>query len=724
MKLDTVRPKVALVYPPFGPMSTPPLGLGLLSAGVKDLGFECRTFFWGLDLVSEMPGKDVDGRWSLYTFLAGTSSFPVNEWIFAKEVFPEYQETEGLLEREMARIDHQVRRSRKRIKTTGWLTSSGARTSRPKWLNLQPEQLVRDLRQRAGGFVADMVNQLADYDIIGISTTFFQNTAALALAKKLKQKWPHKITVLGGANCEGVMGQTQLEQFPFLDYVFSGEVDHSFPEFVQRHSRNAPIDGIPGILYRDERGNAMLGPPAQPLNDLDGLPIPDFDDFVAARERVGIAAIGDLTVALESARGCWWGAKQHCTFCGLNALGMGYRHKSQERFQQEVEEISGRYGTRHFFITDNIMSMSYFKEFMDWAKHSQTELNFFWEIKSNINRQQATSLAQAGVTWVQPGIENFSSGVLQIMKKGVKGIQQAAFLKYASENGLLALYYVLYGFPGEQPEMYQEMERNVRKLVHLEPPRAVVPIHYDRFNPYHQNPESFGLRLRPASQYRVFYPFSEDVSSRLVYLFERDDSPQFPYVAGLKTEVQNWQETYRLSAIRNKGSALSWTQAGDAILIDDRRSGFPRRRYRLLNHAVHVFHALDSPTTLQAVAKSTNELARQRPKTTTDERDAGTPEGRPSNGGASRTTFGSLGSGLWKALGRNDEVISFTREEFDRRPAECLERLVDNGVIYVEGDWYLALPVARGTSRARTTIRRWQTTTWGLGGIRGTPWYV
>jgi ribosomal peptide maturation radical SAM protein 1 len=722
MKLETAKPKVALVYPPFGPTFTPPLGLGLLSAGVKELGFECRTFFWGMDLISDLPGRDVDGRLSIYTILSGTSSFPVNEWIFAKEVFPQFEETEGLLDREIARIDDQVGRFRRRIKGTGWFMSSGARTSRPKWLNLRSEQLVQDLRRRAGGYVEDMANRLADYDIIGIATTFFQNTAALALAKKLKQQWPHKVTVLGGANCEGVMGQTQLEQFPFIDYVFSGEVDHSFPDFVRRHSQNAPIDGIPGIIYRDERGDVIVGPAAQPLQDLDRLPIPDFDDFVAARERVGIAAIRELMMALESARGCWWGAKQHCTFCGLNALGMGYRQKSQERFRSEVEEISGRYGTRHFFITDTIMSMSYFKDFAAWAKRSQTELNFFWEIKSNINRQQATSLAQAGINWVQPGIENFSSEVLQIMKKGVKGIQNVAFLKYASENGLLVLYFIIYGFPGEQAEMYYEMERNVRKLVHLEPPRAIGPIHYDRFSPYHQNPESFGLRLRPASQYRVFYPFSEDVMSRLVYLFERDDSPQFPYVAGLKNAVRHWQRAYKLSAISNKSSTLSWTQAGEEIVIDDRRPGFRRRRYRLLNHAVQVFHALDSPTTLAAVVKSANALDSQRPNATNPERDVGT-QTKPANGGASRNPFGSMGSGLRKALRRNEEVVSFTREEFDRRPAECLERLVENGVIYVEGDWYLALPVARGACRARATTRRWQTTTFGIGAIRGTPWY-
>jgi ribosomal peptide maturation radical SAM protein 1 len=520
------------------------------------------------------------------------------------------------------------------------------------------------------------------------------------------------------------MGRTQLEQFPFVDYVFSGEVDRSFPEFVRRRFRNEPVEDVPGIVYRTGRGEVALGPCAEPIQDLDRLPLPDFDDFAAARERQGIASIRELVVALESARGCWWGAKQHCTFCGLNALGMAYRQKSQDRFRWEVEEIGKRYRTRHFYITDNILSMSYFKEFVDWAGRSPTERNFFWEIKANINRHQARSLARAGINWLQPGIEHFSSEVLQIMKKGVKGIQNIAFLKYANENGLLIPYYILYGFPGETAEMYQKMERNLRKLVHLEPPRAVGAINYERFNPYHQNPEAYGFRLRPVPHYRLFYPFSEDVLSKLVYFFERDDSPKFPYVEGVKREVREWQKAYELSSARKERSSLSWTEEGGEIVIDDRRAGFPRRRYRLADHAAAVFHALDRPTTLEAAAKSAEAASSEGPRESPRPERRASPEARAPGVGPRRTDrkTGTRSKPWWTGHG-SEEVISFTPEEFGREPARCLEPLVLGGILYVEDDWYLALPVARASHRPSSTIRRWHTTTVGLEAMRATPWW-
>lgn len=38
------------------------------------------------------------------------------------------------------------------------------------------------------------------------------------------------------------------------------------------------------------------------------------------------ASFASLLV-LEGARGCWWGEKHHCTFCGLNGSLMKFRSK-------------------------------------------------------------------------------------------------------------------------------------------------------------------------------------------------------------------------------------------------------------------------------------------------------------------------------------------------------------------------------------------------------------
>src|SRR5262245_60978130 len=78
------RLQVALVYPPFAPLA-PPLGLALLSAGVKKLGFDCRTFYWNLDFIREYPAKSARRRVAMHRSLSYL--FPLNEWVLAKQVF-------------------------------------------------------------------------------------------------------------------------------------------------------------------------------------------------------------------------------------------------------------------------------------------------------------------------------------------------------------------------------------------------------------------------------------------------------------------------------------------------------------------------------------------------------------------------------------------------------------------------------------------------------------
>jgi magnesium-protoporphyrin IX monomethyl ester (oxidative) cyclase len=59
---------------------------------------------------------------------------------------------------------------------------------------------------------------------------------------------------------------------------------------------------------------------------------------------------------LETSRGCWWGAKQHCTFCGLNGGAMAFRSKSAERVVEEIRYLRDRYGVESLSVVDNILT--------------------------------------------------------------------------------------------------------------------------------------------------------------------------------------------------------------------------------------------------------------------------------------------------------------------------------------------------------------------------------
>src|SRR5262249_2140728 len=181
------------------------------------------------------------------------------------------------------------------------------------------------------------------YDIVGFTTTFNQTMASLALARRLKERFPGLCVVFGGANCEGEMGLQLHKSFPFVDFVFSGEADVSFPEFVHAQVNHRAVDGIKGVVSRRDGRSVAASLVPDRIQDLDPLPYPLYEDYFSQRGR-DPDDDGQREVLVETSRGCWWGAKHHCTFCGLNGLAMAYRIKTPERALREITELATRYG--------------------------------------------------------------------------------------------------------------------------------------------------------------------------------------------------------------------------------------------------------------------------------------------------------------------------------------------------------------------------------------------
>jgi hypothetical protein len=160
------------------------------------------------------------------------------------------------------------------------------------------------------------------------------------------------------------------------------------------------------------------------------------------------------------------------------------------------------------------------------------------------------------------------------------------------------------------------------------------------------------------------------VLDRLAYLFEPSgDSGTIDdaYLDELRTEVHCWQEHYDFD-----DCTLTWRWSGGEIVVHDRRPRWPSRSYRLRDFAVAVFRSSDDPVTLRGLV------------------DVASGDGwNPDAADVLSMVLGFAAS----APSRNEQAIAFTKEEFLQDPVQCLTPLVDAGLLYVEGDRYLSLPV-------------------------------
>src|SRR5262245_24351029 len=264
MAFHKPKPRIALVFPPFGPPHLASLGLSILSAGIKQRGYECQTFYWNFRFSRYLPGTTEKVRQEFYQLFTQRALSPWNEWIFTRHILPQqlgHRDAEVLIE--LVQLDLQL-----------------ASLTQP----YKPSDLILSLCNNMGTILASMAQELSTFDVIGVTTTFFQNGAALALCKEIKDRWPDKITVLGGANCDGEMGRALIDSFEFIDCVFTGEVDHDVPDFIDCIHTGQPLDNIRGIHYRLADGRILQGPPSHPIEDMDSLPIPDFDDWIRERK--------------------------------------------------------------------------------------------------------------------------------------------------------------------------------------------------------------------------------------------------------------------------------------------------------------------------------------------------------------------------------------------------------------------------------------------------------
>jgi ribosomal peptide maturation radical SAM protein 1 len=396
------------------------------------------------------------------------------------------------------------------------------------------------------------------YDAIGFATMFQQINASLRLAYRIKSAFPRVRVVLGGSAMEVPMGQPVLDRHPWIDAVFSGYAERSFPEYVAN---------LPPRLDRVVTQEAPF--------DIEKLPVPDYRTFFEEVASAGLSGAADFRVPIETSRGCWWGEKQHCIFCGLNALDMKQRSKSAARVFAEVVEQS-RYRLP-FFATDNILPLEFFKGLFDRLIAAGVPFDTFYETKSNLSLAQLRTLQRAGVTALQPGIESLSTPVLKHMKKGVSAAQNLWILRAAAELGIDVAWSILYGFPEEAPEEYERITALLPALSHLPAPLRPAPVLLERYSPLFDKAAAYGLTgVRPTRAHEVAFGHAPALDDR-AYVFDfdyGDGRKPDTYTRRLNEDVASWMAA-RSAPLSPRCEVFH--VGGRRVVLDTRDPHAPRR---------------------------------------------------------------------------------------------------------------------------------------------------
>ncbi len=568
---------VTFIQMPYVAIERPSIALGTLTACLNAAGVAARSLYANLTFAERigLPLYELVNHSNL--------TLQIGEWTFAAAAF-----------REQA------------------LPAEPFLAGLPQWVPNWPGVVadVQEVRLEAARLIDDLAAQIVATAprIVGCSSVFQQHCASLALLRRIRELAPDIVTMLGGANCEGSMGAVAHEHYPWVDYVVSGEADLLLPELcrlildgkAEIPAARLPF-GVLGPAHRRE-GSAAAGAPVPRavVQNLDDLPIPDFDDYF---EQLAGSPLSDALVPaipFESSRGCWWGQKQHCTFCGLNGTGMSFRSKSQARIVDEIATLAAQHGMPRFMGVDNILDNRYFAQALPALKELGG-LSLFYETKANLSRQQVRELSDAGVRWIQPGIEAFHDGLLGLLKKGTTVCINVQLLKWARTYGIWVIWNHLFGAPGDRREWYDEIADWLPLIAHLQAPAGagLTRIRYDRFSPYFQRAAEHGLELEPYPAYSQVYPLDAGALSRQAYFFvdRRADSW---YPERLQALMDAWGRSWfqqhpgSLPAQSAHAPELSMADDGETIRLRDTRPCAVAATHALAGLDAEIYRACDA----------------------------------------------------------------------------------------------------------------------------------
>ncbi len=581
---------IYLVCMPYTSLTIPSMAMGVLETYITDYGYNVESVYANLAFAKQIGLIE-------YNFIDNTfNDYLIGEWTFSRAAFPD-----------------------KPANDEGFFALFTDLTNENK-------QKLLNIRDTAERFVDSLAKDIikGNPKIVGCTSTFQQNCASLALLRKLKQLNPAIITLMGGANCEGIMGQTISESFSWVDYVFSGECDDVIGPFIDKLMKDEPINqlNLPHGFISQQHQSLVVDagqtqkPPRAYISDMRLVGEPTFDSYFSTLDSLEIDQYISPGLVAETSRGCWWGAKQHCTFCGLNGGTMEHRSKTPDVALKELENLSRKYNVDKFLIVDNILPIEYMKTVLPALAEKPT-YNLFYETKANLKQHHVKSLAEAGIKWIQPGIEGLHDDFLKAIKKGTTAIQNLAALKWCRSYGVRVSWNLLCEAPDEQTYWYDEMAEWLPLVTHYHPPfNQMAKICYHRFSPYFNTPEKFGLRLEPTKSYQYIYPLDKQTVYNLAYFFIQASDKEtdiytlnftFKPATEAHAKVQNLLESWSESWLNGTIPMCCMTDHEDKIIIFDTRNISTSYTHTLTGLYADIYRLIAEPLPKARLIKKLNE---------------------------------------------------------------------------------------------------------------------
>ena len=337
--------------------------------------------------------------------------------------------------------------------------------------------------------------QTARPTVVGIYTNMMTKLNILPMIRWCKEAGSH--VILGGPEPPHYADR-YLDAG--ADVVVIGEGELTLEELIPRLRTDGPhrLEGILGIVYRDEAGKTVRSGARPQIKDLNAQPFPDraaidIDRYVNTwRTHHGLGS-----VSLITARGCPY----TCTWCSHTVFGETHRRQSPERTVEEVAGIVERYAPDQLWFADDVFNINHRWLFQYAALMKERGLRLPFECicrADRMNEEVIQALVDLGCYRMWIGSESGSQNVLDLMKRKVSVEQVQNMSRLAKAHGIETGMFIMLGYDGEE---VTDLEQTVDHLKKAAPDVFLTTVAYPiKGTAYYNTVQDRIIELKPWDQ--------------------------------------------------------------------------------------------------------------------------------------------------------------------------------------------------------------------------------
>jgi radical SAM superfamily enzyme YgiQ (UPF0313 family) len=280
-----------------------------------------------------------------------------------------------------------------------------------------------------------------------------------------------------------------------IDYLIVGEGERGLESLAKVLAEGSgkdasgsafrPLCRVPGLLRMEDGKEARN--PAEAAFDLNALPPPDFSDFPLDQYHSPIPVLPYL-----ASRGCPW---RRCAFCTHQKTYLDYREEDAANTSDRLSVLQEKYGVGHFCLVDEMVHPRRMDRIAANLIRKGVRVYFSaYARPSGFSARGIEKAHRAGLRLLMWGLESASQRVLDLMRKGTIAQKIPAILNSAREAGVWNLLFAIFGFPTETKAEWQstlDFLESCRESVHaLSRSRFILLEGSDAF----LNPKRYGIK--------------------------------------------------------------------------------------------------------------------------------------------------------------------------------------------------------------------------------------